>query len=463
MFYTIGLLLELGIGGVTVARFLPGALFVLAVGMLYFVAREILGDRWSAGFATVVLAASPAFFTWHISAGGMVRSAALLFVLAGCYTGLQLFKTGAQIWLVPSAVLFGVTVLTHPVYAALFGLNFLYFYVYYSRSIRGLLCGVAVAVGGGILAAPWWMTIVVTYGPEIFLRTAGTQGGISPFTGPIGFLLTPSLPTMFTDVWHALAIVGGVYLILRQEFFLPFWLVTVLPLVTPHSTTGFATVIGVFMAVRLINDTLLPSLKQATNSVELPAVFDAAPERVVSLAAVCLLVTYAIVTGSFYAAGNPNLYREGSDDPLPMFFSGEDREAMHWIRQQTTTEATFVTLGDVGEWLPYFTERTVLVSTRGTEWEGAEVWRQQNRINSRLMQCFSAQCVNNLLNDYNLDPTYLYIPKTVPPNSVFERSNKGWNIFTESLQRSEDYRVVFENEGVLILRAMDSESTRAGG
>ena len=151
-FYLLGPLLDAGASPLALARFLPGLLTIAALVPTYALGRELLDSNGQAGFAAVIVASSPAVLTWHLSAGGVVRTFAFFLTICGLYTGYRLFADGRR-WLFPTTILFGLVVLTHPLYPVLFGPSTLYFYLARDRSLRGLAYGTLVALEGLALRA----------------------------------------------------------------------------------------------------------------------------------------------------------------------------------------------------------------------------------------------------------------------------------------------------------------------
>ena len=145
MFYVAAILVDVtGVDPVLLMLVMPGLVSTVALVPYYYVAKELLGSPRQAGVATLVFAVAPPVIQWHISAGGLVRAPALLVTLTGVYAGIRLFRDDERRWLPVGAVLFGLVVLSHPMYATFYGLTYLLFYAAFDRSVRGLLGGAAV-------------------------------------------------------------------------------------------------------------------------------------------------------------------------------------------------------------------------------------------------------------------------------------------------------------------------------
>ena len=243
-FYVVAALSDLlGVEPFAFSRVLPGLFSVLYLIPFYLFGTELLGSKRQAGLAALIVTASPPVLQWHLSAGGFVRALAVLFAFSGLYTGIWLFRTGERRWLVGSTALFGLTVLTHPLYTAFFGLSYLWLYAYFDRSLRGLVRGAVVAAGGALLAAPWWLQVIATHGADVFAGAAGTHGGIGTHVegllgGPGAFdptALLSLVPVSVFDVGSTgTAIVSALFLLFaltavvlgwEGRFFLPVWFV----------------------------------------------------------------------------------------------------------------------------------------------------------------------------------------------------------------------------------------------
>jgi hypothetical protein len=414
-FYPLAGLLDLGVPALSLARFLPGLLTILALLPTYLLGRELLGSDSRAGFAALVVATSPAVLTWHLSAGDVARSLAFFLTVCGLYTGYRLFDARGDIgdasdsgdtgvggdanddrgtaadaprrWAILTATLFGLVVLTHPLYPVLFGSGVAYFYLVCDRSPRGLLVGVAVALGGVVLAAPWWLTTISRHGFGIFTRTAGSRLGIGQglVWFPTNFAYLPE--TRFLALWHVLVLLGVLALLARRRYLLVGWFAT-MALVYPEPR--FLLFVGAFPASAFVFDVLVPALVgrivderdrsaartrtdagSAGTGGSQPATgrYDIDRDRLVVLAVLCVLALYGTGTAALYAANYEPIPDRPLDrllaDPLPAHVDRADLQAMAWTRRNTPPEAAFVVAGDAAEWFPFLAERTSLASPWG--------------------------------------------------------------------------------------------------
>jgi hypothetical protein len=420
-----------GLGPLALTRIVPGV-FVLcyAVGAFAF-AREFLPAP-TAGVAAVAVATSPVVLTMNVTAGGVVRAPAFALLAVGLAAGTRLFRTRRPQWVAVGAAVFGLVVALHPIAALSFGLGYLFLYAALDRTLAGLARGAAVAAGGLALASPWLVTVVSRHGVEVFLRAAGTHGGVAPdLLGPAKFLYVPR--AVFPTVWLALVVVGGVILVARRRLLLPAWFAVFL-LVAPGRAT---MLVGSLLAAVGVVEAAAAATRGASWLVPVsPAAF--------VVAVVCLFGTGV---GAMHAADYPGL-----DDQhvTQAYVDDAHLDAMAWVRAETPPDATFVVVGDVAEWFPLFAERTSLVTFRGTEWEGAAVRGRHARAKAALAECDAARCLTRALAEYGFEPDYLYVP--VGSYSAGYEVRRQSSVMARSLAADDRYRVVHRTESALVVR-----------
>ncbi|WP_433623758.1 ArnT family glycosyltransferase [Halomicrococcus sp. NG-SE-24] len=434
-FYGLAGLLDLtGLDYLTLVRVLPGLFALGYVVAAYFLAYQLLGTRRRASVAAVVVATSPTITTMHLTAGGVVRAPAFAVLTAGLYAGVRLFQTHRRRWLYAGVACFAVLLLTHPVNAASFAFSYLFLYAVLDRTRRGLAFGATVAVAGFVLTSPWWATVLARHGTSVFARASGTHGGLGlePL-GPLLFWYTPNLP--FPSLWHLLVLLGGCYLLARRKLLLPGWLAVSL-LVFPGRVT---MLVGAMVAaVGLWGAASVATTRTRSLPVSAPTVV------------VALLCLYGAGTGAMHVANYP-----GVDDATATqsYLDDGDLEAMRWIQSETPPEASFVVVGDVGEWFPLFAERTSLVSYRGTEWEGRATQQRHLQTKQALTNCRDADCLTATLVERGLSPDYLYLPRGQYSSlyRMYEQSPE----MRHSLAASDRYRIVYRNRDAVVVRVVD--------
>ncbi|ADJ13921.1 glycosyltransferase family protein [Halalkalicoccus jeotgali] len=392
-----------------------------------------------------MIAVIPQTVRWHISGGGTVRGPAFLLVVTGLYVGVRLFKTGDRKWALPGAALYGLTMLTHPLYMAYFGLSYLVLYALFSRSVRGLVDGALVAVGGAIVGAPWWLYVSQTYGYETILNASATHGGLfsSEFKDILGSLLlfhSSSYPSELLIGFLVTA--GAIYALSERRYALPIWFVVTDIFITQQR---IAFIPGAMLMAIVVVGAVVPWLAEVASG---QGDRDQLSSNVVSghsgretIMAVALIAIVVTTTwfGALYVAGDP----PGEDrTSMSSYVDGDDIEAMKWVASETPPDTQFVVLDSAAEWFPYVAERTALSVWWGAEWTTPEQYEHQRALHGELSACNDEMCVRDTLNENNLDPEYIYVPKGQFATQADNTTNE-----------SDSYEVAYENDGVIIFHA----------
>lgn len=434
-FYVNAVLLDLGVSPLRLSRVLPAVVTSVAFVPYYYLAREFLPSSGRAGIAAIVAAVTPMLLQWHLSAGGIVRALAFFLLLSGLYVGVRLFRYRTRLSLVVGPVLFGLLLLTHPTYSMFFAASYVLFFIKEQRSLEGFGRGLVVAAGGLLIASPWIVHIVSTYGIDVFTAAAGTHGGLGAgITGFFDRLGDPFVASPVVIVWYVLLVFGIYYFVKERQYFLPLWFVVSVFLM---DEIRFAFIPGVMIISIGITD-VMPAIRARLFQSDRTA----SSQIAVTTLVLCLLVGL----GGLFVAGHPVT----NQDSMPSFIDHEDMTAMSWVQSETSPDAEFVVIGDGAEWFPYFTNRTILVGLWGVEWKSPEAYQHQKSAFKSISDCDTARCLTNTLRSNRHHPTYLYIPKG--QYTVRGISSVQSNRMRGSLERSNQYEIKYENTGVLIVR-----------
>lgn len=414
---------------------------LLAVIALWFLTATLTDSRRVAILAATLGALSPGLFRWHVIAAGSVRGLAFVEALVLAYCAVRLFRDGGRYWLGCATVAWAALALTHPVYAMWGVATVCLCWVRWRPSLRGLAMGLVVGVGGLALISPWWLTVVARHGAGIFVRAAGTHGGLLPGLRPQ--VAIPTLTQIHTtrefqtgllSGWW-LAAVGGIVLLARREWFLPAWLLTTV--VVMGARPRFWGVPAILISAVLIVDVLGPAIRaQATDDR-----MGTWATRTFLAAVVCS----AAIGGVVYAA---NLTQTvGYDRPSlpPQPFDEGDRAAMVWASDHTPPDATFIANANAEE-IPLYAERTVLGMPLGAEWTGGRRIHRLSTVWHSLKGCSTPQCLTRARERHDLGATHVYLSKAWATPAAFAQSDT--------------YEVVFENEDAMILRITDGNASR---
>jgi len=112
-----------------------------------------------------------------------------------------------------------------------------------------------------------------------------------------------------------------------------------------------------------------------------------------------------------------------------------------------------VALGDAAEWFPLVTDRTIAVGPWGVEWKTPDKYRRQLGLFWFLSTCHDEECLSAVMDRRNVQPDYLYVPKGGYTVRGFEQDQPAK--MRASLQESNEYRLVYENEGVMVFEVLD--------
>jgi hypothetical protein len=431
-YYLVAVLIDVGIDPLVISRVLPVVMTVVYLIPFFYLARRVLASTRQAGLATVVLAVTPVVLQWHISAGGIVRAPAFFLLLSGLYCGVRLFDEGRR-WLPPATALFGLTILAHPTYTAFYGVSYLLLFAFRGRSWQGLINGAIVALGGGLLSAPWWLGVAIVHGPQRLLAAAGTHGGLGGDPASfIGAIIDPIAVMNPMSLWYVLALVGSLYLLWRRRSFIAVWfIVGVFVMGEPRfSFVPGAMAIAVLLAKA-------PPFRFA-RSANRPSA------RVMASGILAVVLGFMLVSGGLYAAGTPPT----GTTSLPAFIDDDDMQAMEWVYLNTRPDATFVALGDAAEWFPLITDRTIAVGPWGVEWKTPEQYRNQLGLFVFLSTCHDEECLSAVMDRRNVQPDYVYVPRGDYTVRGFARSQPAE--MRASMLGSDAYRLVYENDGAMV-------------
>jgi hypothetical protein len=421
----------IGITGLQYARLVPPIILFSATFPAYIFSKEIFNGSLKASISSCLIIATPSVYWSHLAAGGWIRGQAFLFTLGGLYTGLRLFRTQNKKYLYISAILFGLTVLTHPVYALFYGVSYILFYIVEDRSYRGLFYGAAVALGGVTIASPWLVTVINRFGIKIFLSASSTHGGVgqSLIGLPFSIFGTGEASIGRPIVVLNAGAIGLGYLLLKRDFLLPAWAFGTILIV---GQGRIASLILSISAIPFIFDSLIPSTQERIDDI---------PDKAISTIILSIVLIWTMAASGVFVG---NIQSKS----YPQGVTNSDIEAMGWIETETDSDATFIGLGSQAEWLPYFSHRTILISPWGQEWDSPEKYRTHNQWKSDLAQCQAASCVSATIEETDMNPDYIYVPKNYRLKATQVIQDRG--LLIPTMKQSERYSVAYENEGVVI-------------
>lgn len=442
-YYIITIILDLGVAPRTVALWLPSiALASGAVGVT-FLGETISGSRRVGLVSAIVYLTSPGLLRGTITAMGMIRGPAMVVSTFALAVGIRVFRRelntrpfsnaepqSKRVLLGTAIVLFATVAALHPEYAAFAGISYVLFWLWFDHSMGGLLHGVAVAAGGALLTAPWWITAISRHGIEVFTSAGSTHGGIVQLTWPVALLNPP--PTPLLPLWPAFITLSAIILITRREWFLPVWMVGIGFLM---GREDHLLLVGAVMTGTVTVRHALPGIRSLAmhSNVKQYGIRREAWGQLAVAFVLLVFVTYSIGTAGVFVAG------------LPTFADGEDKAMMESLEAGSEV----VVIGDAGEWLGYYGNVTHTTALRGTEWTGQ--FRDRVKLRDQLTHCLSASCITETLLSHNITAEYLYIALDGYSNSYPQAlMDLRREYLVDSVRGSDDYDIRNESENVVI-------------
>jgi hypothetical protein len=136
---------------------------------------------------------------------------------------------------------------------------------------------------------------------------------------------------------------------------------------------------------------------------------------------------------------------------------------MAWAAANTSPSAAFVVVPSANrwandapsEWFPALSGRTSLDTVQGAEWLGKREYQDRQQGFEDLAGCAGsdASCLDAWIAASGQQPSHIYVPKGDSAAGTLLFNRQGLDCcraLLDSLRRSADYRVVFENEGAVI-------------
>ena len=177
-FYIVALLMNLTrASAYTLSNVLPVMFSRITVAVFYGMAIEFTLDHRMAALATLIYALLPTAFSEHLTGEGLVEALGTSTFLIAVVWLLKAERSGARKHLLLAGTGIGLNVLTSP--GAAYGIvvsalvlwlvgNFRHARLWGPRLILAL-------AWGGLVSAPYWLSVAVRHSPAIFLRTFSSQ------------------------------------------------------------------------------------------------------------------------------------------------------------------------------------------------------------------------------------------------------------------------------------------------
>ncbi|MGO9178346.1 MAG: glycosyltransferase family 39 protein [Candidatus Limnocylindrales bacterium] len=440
-----------GISMTAVLMVVPLVASVLTIGAVYLLARELLPSRFEALLAAYAFAVLPRAFDYVIDGGGLTRSPGYLLAVLAIWQAACFYRSRSRSSAVATAILAGLTLLTHPD-AALFGVvSVALLLLLRARDWRALLATISLGVGALLISAPWWAVALLRFGPGPLI--SGDQAGLSPHDS-LQYVLTWT----FTDEPYmaflaAIALIGALYCLAHRRWLLPVW-VAAFFIVDPRGASTYTMVpLAMLVAVGL-REALLGSVAPLSQLGSEPGW----PREIVRDRFGALVLGAALVLGIVAAVKIPI----APYDPVHAL-SPANRAAMAWVAEHTPEDAQFAVVTGYGwfvdataEWFPVLAERRSVATVQGFEWMGKGAWTARVDRDTALQLCATstAACLRAWAGA-SWNGLYVYVPKGALLGEA-STSDDDTVALRTSLAADPDVRLLYNGPGASVFEFLPS-------
>jgi hypothetical protein len=419
-------------------RFLPALFSTFSIPAFYFLNLSVTDSKEKSAFAVLAYALMPSSFLWLIMGGGITRSLGLWLGILAILSVRELFKKPRVSLLILSILFCSLTILSHPGTAWFVFITSALIFFCYGLNKKGVGYAFIVIAGVAILTSPWWVTITLNHGFSELINGA-SRGGIFSFS----ILISYFTQEPYVTILAVLSIFGIFAELIRRRYFLFLWMVLVMFL-SPRSGDTFAAIPGSMLVASGIVWVLIPGLlsndKQLLDE-------HLTLEQIFSGKIAKILLAYILVIALWAPMSISNI-------PETTPVSQDDRTAMEWISQNTTTNDNFIVLTGVNdwfidcisEWFPALTSRKSVATIQGIEWLPRDNTYHPRYIDLQKCTNVDTSCLSTWAEKYNVSYSYVYLHKPMVGKTIVALP------IYYSLNLSDQYQLAFDNSRVSIYR-----------
>lgn len=427
-----------GISAVETLRWIPPFFASLSIAAFYWLALRLLKNKYYAAVSTLFFAMMPRALSWFVMGGGLTRSPGQFFMLLALATIIRLYEENRRSDIFWAGLLSGLAVLSHPEAAVHTAFSAVFLWLMLSRKRDTFINSVGVGIVVLIVTAPWWGTVIHYHGIEPLLNAAATGQKALAVLHLVFFTFTEEPYATFIAL---LGLIGIVHRLTRRDYLLPLWMA--LPFfVEGRSAPGPAAIpLAMLAAVGLVDVVLAAIQKPAEPEAE----YVSSTERNVFIYLILYLTFSTYQFG--YGLSSATLY-------------SPDREAMAWVRENTSSEARFLVLtgttsvscDSVLEWFPALTGRQSIFTVQGRE------WTEGPNFNNFILSTYPAQrclssgnptCLDSAVNRASYD--YIYLSKTLRVNNCTPLDlPRTFPFFVASMKSEDGFDAVYETADVIV-------------
>jgi hypothetical protein len=462
-FYAAALLAAVThVGIYTVESLLPTLVNVATIGAVYLFARAFFTSRMTALAAACAFALMPLGFRFTIQGGGITRAFGLLFAVLTLWQLQRSFVAGGWRHAVGAGAFAALTTLSHPEFPLFIAEGALVLLLMQPCRRLCLLRGSLAGGVAAILVLPWLATVLARYGVASLVHSASTgNAGIAGLTYLSHFALTGE---QLFPVIGALALAGVCACFLQRRALLIWWLIGAC-VIDWRGGKLYAPVLIALLAGIGVSEVLLPLLARAGRVRRAPLVGerpahhpDARAATFGRRLALAALLVYSAVAATKLPASHLAA------------LSADDRAAMAWVANNTSTTARFLVVGAesdrqddewgaaadrVAEWFPALAQRSSATTFEGTEWTGQFAARSD--ADAALLLCAdrATACLDAWSRRYSLPFDAVYLPKGEGADVLGGEAGipgGGWCCWSlrNALRNDANYKVIYDGPGATI-------------
>jgi Dolichyl-phosphate-mannose-protein mannosyltransferase len=442
-----------GLSSTEVVRWVPAFFASLSIPAFYLLALRLLKNKYYASVSTLFFALMPRALSWFVMGGGLTRSPGQFFMLLTLATVIRLYEQNRRIDIILAGGLGGLAVMSHPEAAVHTAVSAVFLWIMLSRTRKGFINSIFVAAIVLLVTAPWWGTVISYHGLEPLLKGAATGQKVLAVFHLLFFVFTEE---PYATVIAVLGLIGIAHRLLRRDYLLPLWMA--IPFfVEGRSAAGPAAIPLAMLAAIGLVDVVLAALQAWVGQARVDehgAATENLSGHIMPVERNIFIYVLLYLLFSAYQFGF-NLSNATVYPP--------DREAMHWVKENTPADARFLVLtgtssvscDSVMEWFPALSGRQSIYTVQGTEWtEGpnfnnyvVSTYDVQDCLSDSDVACLDAATPRSAYE-------YLYISRIMRVNNCTPMGEpQTFPFFEASIKTDDGYEMVYESEGVLIYRS----------
>ena len=387
---------------------------------LYVLARNLDLKKSGALLATLIMTLNPFMLAWHSMGGGITRALGLLFCLLACSFYVTGVKNNRKKLLLLSAVLGGLTILTHLEAGTLF---FLLVTAYTIASRKYFLRLWGIIVGTLVVVMPWVFIILLRHGIAPFLSAFSSNIG---FPGAEG-----NIVSVIMLLFYPTPIQIGFYFCISLILF-RVW------------DKNLGWLLGSSVAMIFLLPRSFPSLSMVTFGLLFATIFEKYSEqgkfpespRVIKLLLPILLIPLVFTT----------LVTTIDSQKLETL-TPQQQKVISFVQKSFSNQCAILVLDSqnmwtydyLAEWLPALTPCSSPLTIQGTEWKQG-LLQAMYQLRLQVASCSTVECVEKQTSLSSVDFSHILVEKT-------DASSSNFILLAKDLEQNSLYSKAFDESG----------------